>query len=185
MHIKGLRVLAVYFSLFPLSLSLSLRELHTVIYTGPNLEIQFDSAWNESRNSVRVAVRREHGSARFINPVSAKHDWKIRKARVSKRLLSREFSRRDATQYHSAYLVRIKRLDRTSSKENFLQQIRLKISLLFRMKKKKVPVSRRIWFYVSRILGFKKLLLSEKSPPPLPTPRIDRIKESTWGCEFW
>lgn len=33
------------------------RGLHTVIYTGPDLEIQFDSAWNESGNSARVAAR--------------------------------------------------------------------------------------------------------------------------------
>lgn len=82
-HIKGTCIPAAYFSC---SLSIYLRLFlplvdYTVIHTSPDLEIQFDSAWNEKLHPRCSGV--EHGSARFINPVSAKRDWKICETRVA------------------------------------------------------------------------------------------------------
>lgn len=62
-HIKGTCIPAAYFSL-PFSIYLSHYTFlplvgYTQLYhTGPDLEIQFDSAWNESGNFARVAARR-------------------------------------------------------------------------------------------------------------------------------
>lgn len=126
MHIKGLRVPTPYISpshsLSLSSPSRSLRGLHTVIYTGPDLEIQFDSAWNESGNSVRVAARSTARRALLI--LSARNmieKFAKRVCAISKRRSSWEFSKRDVTSFakYIFCIVHIKRLDRASLGKNF------------------------------------------------------------------
>lgn len=85
-HIKGTCIPAAYFSL-PLSIYLShytFLPLVTHSYTTPAPTWKSNSILHEMSLETPLASRRaaEHGSARFINSVSVKCDWKIREARV-------------------------------------------------------------------------------------------------------